>query len=94
MKAYLPIENAMFQCGSATSQWPNKAFPGERLARARISFILRAPEAVPLHTCDDVNWEHDVPFEPAGSEPLALGSVTKCLLLAHIRQESSCDGLD
>ena len=25
-----------------------------------------------------MDWEHDVPFEPAGSEPLAIGSITKC----------------
>ena len=31
-----------------------------------------------LSTSDDADWELDVPFEPAGSEPLATGNVTKC----------------
>ena len=50
---------------------------------AKDSVSLRAPstceedelsskpvsEAVLLLTSDDVDWEHDAPFEPAGSDP-------------------------
>jgi hypothetical protein len=38
-----------------------------------------SPEADLLLTCDDIDWEHDVSFEPAGSEPFAMGSITKCV---------------
>jgi len=31
-----------------------------------------------MSTSDDADWELDVLLEPAGSEPLATGNVTKC----------------
>jgi hypothetical protein len=31
-----------------------------------------------LSTCNDADWERDVPFEPTGPKPLTTGNVTQC----------------
>jgi len=47
--------------------------------------VLRVsrPRGSLLSTRDDVDRELDVPFELAGSEPLATGNVTKCAAISR-----------